>query len=524
LHPVSSIRRFLADISIPRKLAIMIGLFCSILFVILVLSFSGLAILSSVRAYIGGEGLWSKAQKQAVMKLGRYAWSHDEKEYNSYLDVLKIPLGDKQARLELEKTNPEYLAAQTGFLRGGNHPKDIPGMIVLFRRYHRVSYLRTAIAIWTEADGLIENLQKVGVQIHTLMHTPHPSPVRLEKLLIQVQDINTQLTPLENAFSAVLGEGVRKMQEILVTSMVLVATGLLAAALFIAFVISRHLCDEIDQLRDGAARIASGDYSITLNVSSKDEIGDLSRMFQKMAEQRQEAERQKDQLLINVSAANKELEAFSYSVSHDLRAPLRAIEGFSREVIANCESSLDARSKSDLQRIRFAAQRMAQLIDDLLEFSHISRSQLSRQTVDVSAQVEDIIGSLRASEPARTVDCKIAPHLVAEGDPRLLQIALTNLVQNAWKFTQKQPRPIIEFGTVAQNGNHPFYVRDNGVGFNMDYSGKLFKPFQRLHDIKDFPGTGIGLAIVQRIIERHGGRIWTEAEENNGAVFYFTLS
>ena len=218
----------------------------------------------------------------------------------------------------------------------------------------------------------------------------------------------------------------------------------------------------------------------------------------------------------------RRLEAFSYSVSHDLRAPLRAIDGFSRELLENCLNQLDEQGKGDLKRIRSATHRMSQLIDDLLTLSRLSRSEMTYEEVDLSAQVEKIAEDLKTTQPHRQVEFIIEPRLVARGDPRLLLIALENLVSNAWKFTEKRPQAAIKFGTTEQDGK-AFFIEDNGVGFDMAYAGKLFRVFQRLHDPQEYAGTGIGLVTVHRIIDRHGGRIWVMAEENRGATFYFTL-
>ncbi len=484
----------------------------------------GMDILSGTRAYVGGEGLWSKAQKQAVLRLGHYAWSHDEKDYQEYLAALEIPLGDHQARVALEESRLDYNAAATGFLRGGNHPKDIPSMIHLFRRFRHVSYINEAIAFWTQGDSDIAELQTVGDQIHHEMTSRSMSLMRLERLLKQVQEINAKVTPLENGFSSTLGQGARWVTHVLFVAMALTTGIFLAVTLVISYQISRHLCDEIDHLRHGAARIANGDYNVTFTIGSKDEIGELALSFQQMVVQRQRVEKLKDELYANVVSVNKELEAFSYSVSHDLRTPLRAIDGFSKELLDNCPTTLDERSREDLGRIRAATKRMGQIIDDLLELSHLSRSEFKSEKVDLSAMVREIAQKLTDVTPSRAVEFAIAPQVIAEGDPGLLRIALENLIQNSWKFTQRQEQPKIEFGVFDQDLKNEFFVRDNGAGFNMAYAEKLFKPFQRLHDPKEFPGTGIGLAIVQRIIHRHGGKIWAEAEENHGAAFYFTLS
>jgi PAS domain S-box-containing protein len=224
-----------------------------------------------------------------------------------------------------------------------------------------------------------------------------------------------------------------------------------------------------------------------------------------------------------LETANKELESFSYSVSHDLRAPLRSIDGFSQALLEDYGDSLPPEGRDHLARVRTAAQRMAVLIDDLLNLSRITRAPLQPRFINLSTIAQEITKDLQEAQPDRQIEVSIAPDLMVDGDPHLIHIALQNLLSNAWKFTSKQKRAIIEFGQQAINKQRTFYVRDNGVGFDMAYADKLFGVFQRLHSMSEFPGTGVGLATVQRIINIHGGRIWAESAEGKGTTFYFTL-
>ncbi|WP_017719359.1 sensor histidine kinase [Kamptonema formosum] len=224
-----------------------------------------------------------------------------------------------------------------------------------------------------------------------------------------------------------------------------------------------------------------------------------------------------------LEAVNKELEAFSHSVAHDLRGPLAVIDGFSLLLLRDCADRLDADSLEDLQRIRGAAERMGQLIDDLLQLARVTRAEMKRQPVDLSAMVAAIARDLKDRHPERQVELAIAPGVVATADGRLVQIALENLLGNAWKYTSKRPRARIEFGVGLQSPQPTYFVRDDGAGFDMAQADKLFAAFVRLHDSADFEGTGVGLATVQRILHRHGGRIWAEAAVERGATFYFTL-
>ncbi len=225
-----------------------------------------------------------------------------------------------------------------------------------------------------------------------------------------------------------------------------------------------------------------------------------------------------------LDAANKELEAFSYSVSHDLRAPLRSIDGFGQALLEDCADRLDDQGRQYLQRIRNATQRMGVLIDDLLMLSRVTRAEMRRETMDLTQVAQSAIIGLEIIEPNRKVECQVQTGMVADGDPRLIRIVLENLLGNAWKFTQRTDLARIEVGSHTDDTGAPvYYVHDNGAGFDMTYADKLFGAFQRLHAASEFPGTGIGLATVQRIIHRHGGRVWAKGETGKGASFYFTL-
>jgi PAS domain S-box-containing protein len=227
---------------------------------------------------------------------------------------------------------------------------------------------------------------------------------------------------------------------------------------------------------------------------------------------------------IKLESSNKELEAFSYSASHDLRAPLRIIDGFSETLLEDYEDKLDIQGKDYLIRIRTAVKRMAELIEDLLQLSRITRTEINIEKINLTRIARFVIDELQKSQPQRQVEIRIAEDLEETADSKLMRIVLENLLGNAWKFTGKQAQAVIEFGLTNENNKKVYFIRDNGVGFDMAYADKLFAPFQRLHAEDEFPGTGIGLATVRRIIHRHGGRVWAEGEKDKGATFYFSLN
>jgi light-regulated signal transduction histidine kinase (bacteriophytochrome) len=260
-----------------------------------------------------------------------------------------------------------------------------------------------------------------------------------------------------------------------------------------------------------------------LVLRTGDELEELGGAFAGMAESLRHKDEQIRGQVAELVATNRELEAFSYSVSHDLRAPLRSIDGFSQALLEDCADVLPPEGREYLGFLRESSQQMGVLIDDLIQLSRLTRDEFHAEEVDLSALAEKAAVELRSRDRGRVVEFRIQPGVRAAGDPRLLWHVFDNLLGNAWKFTARNPEARIEFGARANGGETQYYVRDNGVGFDMAYASRLFSPFQRLHARSDFEGSGIGLATVQRVVRRHGGRVWAEAQPDRGATFYFTL-
>jgi len=245
--------------------------------------------------------------------------------------------------------------------------------------------------------------------------------------------------------------------------------------------------------------------------------------YRAMADKVMERSRQFEEMNKQLVALNKEMESFSYSVSHDLRSPLRSIDGFSQILLEDYQDKLDSEAQNYLDRIRMETQRMAQLIDNMLDLSRLNRAEIHEEELDLSKIARETANLLREQEPTRNVVFEIQDQVIANADKSLMRSVLQNLMGNAWKYTSKHPSARIEFGARQENDKTVYFIKDDGAGFKMQYANKLFGVFQRLHGVNEFPGSGVGLATVQRIIHRHGGEVWAEAEVERGATFYFTL-
>jgi signal transduction histidine kinase len=333
----------------------------------------------------------------------------------------------------------------------------------------------------------------------------------------------------------------------------IIAVIVLAIAMLAAYALAAGLQGRISEpilaLANTATAVATRqDYFARAPKFGEDELGQLADAFnqmlgrleeqrkelqqqakileQRVAERTQELEHRNEALRRNAAellAANTELDAFAYSVSHDLRAPLRSIDGFSQVVLEDYAGQLGDAGQDALRRVRAASQKMATLIDDLLKLARVTRAEMRTERVDLSGIAQEIVLDIQRATPERAVEFAITPGLEAQGDARLLRVVLDNLLRNGWKYTGKQPQPRVEFTAKDDNGDRVFVIKDNGAGFDMRYADKLFGVFQRLHSAAEFEGTGVGLATVRRIINRHGGRIWAEGAVDQGAAFYFTL-
>ena len=359
-------------------------------------------------------------------------------------------------------------------------------------------------ALWKESAGDIEALIPLSEEFAEGVEAARAIAGSSEPLLREI-GIAVELFDDESR------DKVNQVQWFLVA-----VTGVFLYICALAMWVTWRTIRPLERLTRATSAIADGDLSARVEVGSRDEIGILAAAFNRMTDDLQRRD-------IELAAVNDELEAFNYSVSHDLRAPLRTIDGFSQALLEDYEDILDDVGKDYLGRTRAASQRMGVLIDDLLNLSRVTRGELRHEEVDLTAIAKQVRKELEEGDPGRGATFEIVEGAVTIGDPNLLRAVLDNLIGNAWKFTGNHPTAKIEFGITEDDDKPAFFVRDDGAGFDMEYADNLFGAFQRLHGMTEFPGTGIGLATVQRIIHRHGGRVWAEGKVEQGATFYFTV-
>jgi len=342
-----------------------------------------------------------------------------------------------------------------------------------------------------------------------------------------------------------IGFSVKELTEItrktIVQNTIIALLGLFVLVVLIVL-LTLFLTRNLTRLEKSAMALQQGKLDTRIDIKENNEVGDLSRAFNQLAEHLQESQHQieqeqqkledeKELLETRVKSrtrdlefAVKELESFSYTVSHDLRAPLRHIDGFSHAIQEEYSDRLDETGNLYLDKVRAATKRMGYLIEDLLRLARVGRHELIISVVNLSVLAQAMLNKLKQAHPDRVVEVSVEQDIRASGDRQLLEITLDNLLGNAWKYTKNKPQAVITFGTKQVKNETVYFVRDNGVGFNIKYAGKIFKPFERLHTAEDFEGTGIGLATVERVIQRHHGRVWAESEEGKGTTICFTLN
>jgi hypothetical protein len=495
------------DISIKDKLYFTVGLMAVLIIIELTTLWFSVHTLSAVRAFVGGEGLWSKGEKDAIYELRKYGETHDEKDYQAFLKFMSVPLGDHKARIELMKPSPNMDVVRKGFLEGRNHPDDIESMINLVVRFHNISYIHKAIEIWTVADISVARFIPLADSMHALMQNPNISQQKIDALVSEIDPINTDITVLEDNFSYTLGAGSRWLEDLVLKLLFAVALTVEITGLTITFTVSRSISRGLNEIIRSTHRISQGDLKDRAKVLSEDEIGTVAQSINRMA----------DQLI----RSNQELGQFAYIASHDLQEPLRTITNFSNLLNEDYNGQLDEKGEKYLQFITQAAVRMQNQIRDLLEYSRIG-ADVVKSEVDCNALVREVLTDLQASIENNKAKITVnpLPRVTVTPDFKLL---LQNLLSNAMKYHKPNVPPQIEISAQEHGREWLFCFRDNGIGVPAKYHDKIFVIFQKLHSRKEYEGTGIGLAQCKKIAELNGGHIWVESVEGQGSVFYFTV-
>jgi signal transduction histidine kinase len=540
----SSPLKWFRNISISKKLYFVLGLMAVLIALELGTLFFAVNTLSSVRAFVGGEGLWSKAQKDAIFSLRMYARVENDDYYNEYLEYLKVPLGDRKARVEMAKLNPDYEIIRQGFLEGRNHPDDIDGMIKLFRRFHHISYINKAIRVWGEADSLMAELQLAAIDLHGYMKK-NGTYEEMEANLDRINELNKQLTIKEDEFSATLGEGSRWLEGLVLKILFLIALTVEVTGLILTISVSRDISKGINETMRVVKKVASGNFDERAKVFSKDEIGQLAISFNNMTDdleknitarkkiekelietqiglEKRVEERTEELMHINkkLESTNHELESFAYITSHDLKAPLRAIGSLSDWLYADYSDKLDDAGKEQLLLLKKRVSKMHELIEGILHYSRIGRLDGEKEQIDMQQLIKEIAELIQIPSHIKILTEKQLP-VILNYRTNITQL-FENLLTNAVKYCDK-PEGIIKISCDDLPDAWRFTVSDNGPGIDKKYHTKIFEIFQTLKTSGDEKGTGIGLTIVKKIVDSSDGQIRLESEPGIGTSFIITL-
>ncbi|MGC4096131.1 MAG: ATP-binding protein [Nitrospira sp.] len=464
--------------------------------------------LSSVRALVGAEGLYSKAQKDGIYKLAQYAQTRNETDYLQFLQFMNVPSGDHITRVELQKPTPDLSKARQGFLQGRIHENDIDGMISLLRRFHNNRYISKAIALWTKGDSLISRLSPLGDSIHGQISSGNIDPQKLNAWISDIDRLNHELTVLEDNFSYTLGEGSRWLENIILKLLLSIALTVEITGLILTISVSRSISRGLNEIIRATDKIAKGDLRERAKAYSMDEIGQVATAVNKMTEQ-----------LVN---SNNELGRFAYVASHDLQEPLRTISSYISLYYSDYHDKLDDNEKRYLDTISRAVSRMQLLIAGILEYSQVGQEKKS-SVIDTQKLVEEVVSNLDVTIRENKVEINMGELPVIQGYPELA-LLFQNLVVNAIKFRKTNELCVITINAFDKKTVWEFSIADNGIGIEKKYQEQIFTLFNKLHSRKEYPGAGIGLAHALKIAEMHGGKIWVESYPGKGSTFFFTIS
>jgi len=534
---ISLLRKKLNDISISRKLYFTIGIITFLVIVELCTLWFSITTLSAVRSYVGGEGLWSKAQKNAILNLREYGYTYDEKNYHAFKEFLKVPFGDKIARIEMGKADPDLEVARKGFLQGRNHPDDIDNMIGLTRRFSKVYYLNKAFVAWQKAEPVLDELLAIGEELHVLIAAPQIDKVKIKMLLSEIERLNTELTILEDGFSYTLGEGARWLESMVLTLVLALSITIGTTSIIIAISINKSIKKGLDVIVDGAELVKKGQLETRVRIFANDEIGRVATAFNKMIETLEHkvaeskiteaklvTERQRAQ------SSEKAKHIFLVNMSHEIRTPMNGIQGFANYIR---DSLTDKEHLEAIEMIIKSADHLMRILNDILDFSGLGNEDVDfiKQPLKVRDVIKDACLYVESNAKFKKIGLSYSigtrvPNIFIGDSIRLSQI-FVSLVSNAIKFTEKGE--VVISADLIEESNESvvveFRVKDTGIGIPIEKQQKIFELFEQgtNNATRKFGGVGLGLSMVKRLVELQNGKIFLESIPGEGSVFYFRM-
>ncbi len=482
-------------------------------------------VLSGLRAYVAGEGLYSKYQKDAVFYLQRYVERGNEADYLRYFRDISVPVGDDLARQELEKIPPDTAKAAIYFLQGENAPADVPDLISLFLRFRRVPFVERAVQIWTDANTLIDQLLDLAAVAHHQIAAGQMTPDEKERLVFQIGALNDQLIGLENDFSRTLGEGFDLTSNLLFYAMIAIDGLVLLMGFLLSRTLGRSIAGDIGKLSQSVSRIAAGDLSARAEIDSEDELGELAHGFNAMASNIQHARHELERARDAALQSSRLKSSFLANMSHEIRTPLHMVLAFADVVAGELGDNPDPGLAADVEAIRRTGQRLVRTFQAILDFSQIEAGafELHLAPVNPASLMADHVRELQVQAGLKGLElkCQIEEpeQTTIMFDEYCLSGALMNLLSNAIKFTE---RGSITARLFRADGAPRIEVRDTGIGINPSYLPHLFEPFSQEHDRKSprqFEGTGLGLALTRRYLQLNRANLAVESTLGKGSVF-----